>query len=246
MKSLIWIFLKSFKDILKRQIISVILLPFVGSFILWGFVTWARWDWIVSIGFKLYGMGIMQNLVEFLSPYFIMTPNPLVAVTAGAFIFAVILPAVLITAILITSIFLVPLIVSEIRHSDFPSVVKKSNSLFAGAGVALSYSAKYFISWIGLMPFWFFIPAGTIIIPYLLLSWFNSRLFTWEVMIELADPLDIKSFIEENSKSLFALSLLTSLIYYIPILNLIAPVISSAAFARFCLSKINSQTQKIL
>lgn len=243
MKLLVPILLRAFKDILKPRILSVIILPFLGSFLLWGLITWMMWDWILNLGFKLYNVGLMQKLVEILAPYFSLSQDPLVAVTAGAFIAVVILPAAFVTALMITSVVLVPILVSELRKTDFPTLIKKSNSIFAGTGVSISYSMKYFFSWIGSLPFWVIIPGGALFIPYLLLSWFNSRLFTWEIMTEIASPEEIKIFVNENSKSLFILGLMTSALYYIPVLNLVAPVIVSAAFARFCLTKFSEKSR---
>ena len=237
MTVLIPILLSAFKDVLKPKILSVIALPFLGSFLIWGLITWAIWDWILSLGFKLYNIGIMQRLVQILSPYFILSEDPLVAVTASAFILVVILPAALITAMFITSVVLVPVLVSELRHTEFPLLVKKSNSIFTGTGTSISYSFKYIFTWIGSLPLWVAIPFGAVIIPYLLLAWFNSRLFTWEVMTEVASAEETRKFVKENSKNLFLLGLLTSILYYIPFLNLVAPVIVSAAFARYCLSR---------
>lgn len=179
----------------------------------------------------------MQRLVQILSPYFALAADPLVGVTAGAFILVVIVPAALITALFITSVVLVPILVSELRKTDFPDLVKRSNSIFTGTGTSISYSLKYIFAWIGSLPFWVAIPFGAVFIPYLLLAWFNSRLFAWEVMTEIATKEETRAFVKKNSKPLFMLGLLTSFLYYIPVLNFVAPVIVSAAFARFCLSR---------
>ncbi len=237
MNSLIPILISAFKDVLRPKILAVITLPFLGSFVIWGLITWLTWDWILGLGFKLYNLGIMQRLVQILSPYFALSADPLVGVTAGAFILVVIVPAALITALFITSVVLVPILVSELRKTDFPDLVKKSNSIFTGTGTSISYSLKYIFAWIGSLPFWVAIPFGAVFIPYLLLAWFNSRLFAWEVMTEIATKEETRAFVKKNSKPLFMLGLLTSFLYYIPVLNFVAPVIVSAAFARFCLSR---------
>lgn len=240
MKILIPVFLKAFKDILRPKILSVIILPFLGSFVIWGSITWLAWDWILNLGFKLYNLALIQRFIEILSPHFLISQDPLVAVTTGAFILVVILPAAIITALFITSVILVPILVGELRKTDFPDIAKKSNSIFTGTGVSISYSLKYLFAWVGSLPLWVAIPFGPILIPYVLLAWFNSRLFTWEIMTEIASPDEIRVFIKKNSRTLFFLGLLTSILYYIPILNFVAPVIVSAAFARFCLTRFKA------
>jgi CysZ protein len=238
MKTMLNILLNSLKDVIRPKILSVIFLPFFGSFFIWGLVTWASWDWILSLGFKLYNLAIMQRFVEMLSPFFAMTADPLAAVTAAVFIVVFILPAALITALFITSLVLVPLFVAELRRTEFPELLKTSNSIFTGTGTSLSYSLKYFLSWVASLPFWIAFPFGALFIPFILLAWFNSRLFAWEVMSEISTPNQAKIFIRQNSKRLFLIGILTAFLYYIPILNIVAPVITSAVFARFCLSRV--------
>ena len=234
---LISVLLKSLRDVLRPKILAVMALPFLASFLIWSLVTWFAWDWILDLGFKFYSIGIMQRMIEMLSPYFLVTQDPLMSVTAAVFIVIVIFPAAIVTALLITSALLVPIIVDELRSADFPSIVKKSNSIFTGALTSFSYSIKYLIYWIGSLPFWVAIPFGALFIPFLLLAWFNSRLFAWEVMAEIATNEETKVFVKENSRSLFMLGLFTSFFYYIPLVNFFAPVISSAAFARYCLTR---------
>lgn len=227
---------------MRPRLLAIMVVPFFGSFLIWGIVTWLLWDVFTGWGVQLYQWPVMQKLVEVLGPYFVMTENPLVFVTVAAIIVMAIVPAAVITALFITSVLLVPMIVSELRRTEFPSIEKKSISIFAGTGTSIVYSLKYFATWIITLPLWIVIPFGPIIVPYLLVAWFNSRLFTWEVMTEIATPAENKVFMAKHSRPLFTLGLVSSLFYYVPFVNLVAPVIVSAAFARFCLQKYAAQT----
>jgi hypothetical protein len=229
-------FLLAFKDILRPRIIGLLFLPFLGSAILWGAITYFLWGWLTNLGITLLQVGFIQSVIKFISNYLVIGHDPLILIAKLFFILGVILPLALITALILTSIFLVPIIVEEIRKTDFPTLVKKSNSLFSGTTATLSLSAKYFFSWVGTLPLWLLIPGGSLLVPYLLLSWFNSRLFTWEVMVEMASIDETKIFIKGHSFNLWVLGLLTSTLYFIPILNLIAPIITAAAFSRYCLA----------
>jgi CysZ protein len=237
MKKLPALFWMSLLDILKPRILSLLLLPFFGSFAIWGLVTYLLWDWITGLGLSLYSWIWMQKLVEVLSPLVQFTENPIVAVVATVFILFVIFPAALITALFITSVVLVPALVSELRKKEFPTLVKKSTSIFTGTSVSLAYSIKYFASWIGSLPFWL-IPGGALIVPFLLIAWFNSRLLAWEVLTEVATGDEIKFFVKDYSKKLFILGLMTAPLYYIPVINILAPVVTSSLFARYCLTHL--------
>lgn len=235
-KPILYFFLTAFKDILRPRIIGLLLLPFLGSAIVWGVLTYFLWGWLTALGVSLFQAEVIQSLIKFLSTYFVIGHDPFVFFTKFFFILGIIIPLALITALLITSIFLVPIVVEEIRKTDFPRLIKQSNSIFSGTTATLSLSAKYFFSWIGTFPLWLIIPGGSIIVPFLLLSWFNSRVFTWEVMIEVATMDETKIFLKDHSFNLWLLGLLTSILYFIPVLNFIAPVITAAAFSRYCLS----------
>ncbi|MFN8847414.1 MAG: EI24 domain-containing protein [Bdellovibrionales bacterium] len=237
MKKLPTIFWLSILDILKPRILTLLFVPFFGSFAVWGLITFLLWDWITNLGLAMYNLVWMQKLVEVLSPLVQFTENPLIAVVVTVFIVFIIFPAALITALFITSVVLVPALVSELRKKDFPTLVKKSTSIYTGTSVSLAYSVKYFASWVGSLPFWL-IPGGAIIVPFLLIAWFNSRLLAWEVLTEVASKDEINEFINYDSKKLFTLGLMTAPLYYIPIINIIAPVITSSFFARYCLTHL--------
>lgn len=235
-KPILYFFLTAFKDILRPKIIGFLLAPFVGSILIWGSLTYFLWGWLTGLGVTLFQTTLVQSVVGFLSSYLTISHDPFIFFTKFFFILAVILPLSLITALIITSIFLVPIVVEEIRKTDFPLLVKKSSSIFSGTTATLSISAKYLFSWIGTLPLWFLFPGANIIVPYLLLSWFNSRLFTWEVMVEISTDADTKKFIQNHSANLWILGLLTSILYFVPVLNFIAPVLTAAAFSRYCLA----------
>jgi hypothetical protein len=225
----------AFRDILRPKILSILILPFFGAMVFWGAITYLFWGWLTGLGVTLFQTDIIQWVVKLLSNYMAIGHEPFVFFTKFFFVLGIIFPLAIITYLLLTSIFLVPVIVEDIRKKDFPLLVRKSSSIFTGTTASLSLSAKYFFMWVGTIPLWPVIPAGNIIVPFLLLSWFNSRLFTWEVMVEISSKVETKAFIQQHSRPLWILGLLTSVMYFIPILNFIAPVVIAAAFSRYCL-----------
>ncbi len=227
------------KDLLKPKIILAICLPIVFAVLAWVFVTYLLWDdlqtwslhfiqfeWVKSI------LNIFPTTLDYAGGFFTFLFRVL-------FVVLFIFPMTIVTATILTSLFLVPVLVNELRQTDFPTLIKKSSSIFSGWGTTLGYSAKYLFAWFGSLPFWF-IPFAALIIPYLLLSWFNSRVFTYEVLIEVAAPEEIKMFVTAHSRSLFGLGLATSFLYSIPFVNFFAPLITSALFSRYCITQFHS------
>lgn len=227
------------KDLLKPRIILAICLPIVLSILAWVLVTYLAWDELHLWSAQFVQLGWMQTVLNGIPSLSNYAENFFLFLFRGLFIVLLILPMTIITATILTSLFLVPVLVDEIRKTDFPTLVKKSSSIFTGWGTTLSYSAKYFFAWIGSLPFWF-VPFAAVVIPYLLLSWFNSRVFTHEVLIEVATPEEVKLFTQAHSKSLFGLGLATTFLYSIPFVNFLAPLFTSAIFSRYCLTQFHS------
>ena len=227
------------KDLLKLRIILAICLPIILSILTWVFVTYFVWDDLHSWSSQFIQLSWMQSLLNSIPSSMNYADHFFAFLFRGLFVVLFILPMAIVTTTILTSLFLVPVLVDEIRKADFPRLVKKSSSLFTGWGTTLSYSLKYFFAWVGSLPLWF-VPFAAVIIPYLLLSWFNSRVFTYEVLIEVAAPEEIKMFTQAHSKSLFGLGLATSFLYSIPFLNFLAPMFTSALFSRYCLTQFHS------
>lgn len=226
----------AFKDITKPRIITFLALPFITSIIFWGFLTYFFWDRLTSLGIAFFQLNFIQAAVHFFSDSITITDTLFILFTKLFFILSVVVPMTLISALLFTSIFLVPVIVEEIRKTDFPTFVKKPRHIFLGTMASLILSLKYILSWIVTIPLWIILPGGNVIVPFILLSWFNSRLFLREVMIEIASEEETKVFLKNEAKQIWMIGFLTSCFYMIPIVNFIAPVITAAVFSRYCLN----------
>jgi CysZ protein len=244
-KNILFFILIAFKDIFRPKIVALMLLPFFISALFWGLITYFSWGFFTSLGFAFFESSLVQYFLDLMKNIITFDALPFVWITRLFFVGAVIIPLSLISALTITSILLVPVIVEEIRQNDFPTIIKKSQSLFKGSTTSLSLSAKYFFSWIGTLPLWIIIPGGSLIIPFLLLSWFNSRLFSWEILIELMTVNEAKDFVKIHSTNLWILGLITSVLYFIPVINIIAPVITAASFSRYALAE-TQKTQSLI
>lgn len=227
------------KDLLKPKIILAICLPIILAILSWVLVTYFLWDDLQTWSMQFVQFDWVNNLLNFVPSSVNYAGIFFTYLFRILFIVLIIFPMTIVTATILTSLFLVPVLVSELRKTDFPTLIKKSSSIFTGWGTTLSYSAKYLFAWIGSLPFWF-IPFAAVIIPYVLLSWFNSRVFTHEVLTEVATPEEIELFVSAHSRSLFGLGLATSFLYSMPFVNFFAPLITSALFSRYCITQFYS------
>ncbi len=230
------LFLSALKDLFRPRVLLALFLPFVFSLGIWTLIAILSWDNINQLIASILQWSAIQSLMS-IAPWLTSFLGGTIGfIIKTVFILAVVLPLMAITATILISIFLVPVLVSELRTNQFPNLKKHSSSIFSGTLTTIGFSIKYFFSWLGSVPLWF-IPFGAFIVPFLLLSWFNSRVFTFEVLTEVASKSEIQQFVESHSRTLFILGCLTSLVYWIPGLNLVAPLVASAVFSRYCIGQ---------
>jgi uncharacterized protein involved in cysteine biosynthesis len=70
-------------------------------------------------------------------------------------------------------------------------------------------------------------------------AYLNQRLFRYDAISEHADPQEMRRVFSERFSDLFVLGLMTGLLYFVPFINLIAPVFSALAFTYLCLDELS-------
>ena len=78
----------------------------------------------------------------------------------------------------------------------------------------------------------------TALLPLLLSAYLNQSLFRYDALSEHADAREMKQIFEYARRRLFLLGLLTGVLYFIPPVNLIAPVYAALAFIHLCLAEL--------
>lgn len=89
------------------------------------------------------------------------------------------------------------------------------------------------------LPLWLLGPLA-VLLPLLLSAYLNQRLFRYDALSEHADAAEMKQIFESARGRLFLLGLLTGALYFIPPINLIAPILSALAFIHLCLAELES------
>ena len=74
--------------------------------------------------------------------------------------------------------------------------------------------------------------------PALNSAYLNQRLFRYDALSEHATRDEYREIVIRARGRLYLLGLLLSGLYYVPFLNLAAPVVSGLAFTHFCLGEL--------
>lgn len=229
---------KAFEHLFRPRILSLILLPFLGAFIVWIGVTvyfWQDWFnalhvWVGQTAF--YGLLIDFNLAwitEFLT---------------GFVLLALLIPITLITALIIISTIAMPVMVRQISQDDFPDLeLKHGAGNMDGLLNSLSSSFIYVLLWLSTLPLWIFGPFA-MILPILLNAYLNKRILTYDALADHASCEEMEDIVRNSGKKLYFLGVILAFVQFIPLINLVAPIYAGLAFAYLCLAELKKLRQK--
>ena len=222
---------RALRDLAQPRILAVLVLPMVSAILLWSVLAVFYWDawtaafrslvddtgfarWLVSVGaqWALEGMGVVVVIV-------------------------LLAPAIIITAVLATEFIAMPVVVS-VASRRYPGVEKRAGGTalgsLANAGVAVGAFAGL---WIVTLPLWL-TGIGAVIVPALNSAYLNQRLFRYDALAEHASREEYLEIVRRERGPLFGLGLVLAPLYYVPFVNLAAPVIAGLAFTHFSLSAL--------
>ena len=232
---------KAFTDLWQPRILALALLPPLAAIAVWATLAWTfagDWarlitDWVAATPWLSWG----QNWG--LPSFFVWA--------GGIAALALTLPLALIAAVLVTDLIAMPVIVPFIAQRHFPQLEQRKGGTVAGSVVNAVIAVTLFIAmWIVSIPFWF-TGIGALVLPPLISAYFNQRMFRYDAMAEHANPEEYARIIRGSRGDLFVLGLLLSLLLYVPLINLMVPVLSALAFTHFCrgrLSRVRAAEQQ--
>lgn len=215
-------------------ILGVMLLPGVAAIIIWAGLSWWFWDsWSGAIESALISLtsdGWLSRL----------DASRFAGFAAGLLLLLLIAPAMLATAMLLSAIFAMPVLVSHVARRDFPNLERRRGGTFVGSIVnAVAAVSAFALLWLVTLPLWLFLGPFAVLLPWALSAYLNQRLFRYDALSEHADPQEMQRVFTERFSDLFVLGLMTGLLYFVPFINLIAPVFSALAFTYLCLDELS-------
>lgn len=220
------------RDLREPRIIAIVLLPMLGSISIWVILSWIFWDswtaWLNGLaagttgGRWLEGVGagwLLQGLS-----------------TLGVIV--LVAPATLITALVINEIVAMPAIVSHVAGRYYPRLDRGAGGTPIGSALNATIGIAIFcLLWVVTLPLWF-TGVGALVLPALTSAYLNQRLLRYDALAEHAGRDEYRQVLARMKGKLYLLGLLVALLYYVPIVNLLAPVASGLAFTHLCLAEL--------
>ncbi|HVY07118.1 MAG TPA: EI24 domain-containing protein [Burkholderiales bacterium] len=232
MKDVVTAVFGALRSVVHPVSVLTLLGPMLAALLLWAGIGWVFWDaWTAGI----HGFIVEHGHYSWMANWNMSTIAAWVAIVV---VVAMLVPAVLLTALLIATVFAVPVLVRHVAQGDYAGLEKRHGGGFAGsAWNAISAISLFLLLWILAIPLWLLGPLA-FVVPLLLSAWLNQRLFRYDALAEHADADEMKKIFEAARGRLFLLGLATGLVYFIPLINLVAPVFAALAFIHLGLKEL--------
>jgi len=219
------------RDLLRFNIVWIMLWPILVSSLIWVLTGWLFWDFFsefIFLGFD--ELGIKDWLEN-------QAPGWLAYSIQWLIHIIFFIPLVIITTLLITAIFLMPALIKHVAKKRYPELKRDSGSTILGSlKNALYAMLMYVLIWVITLPLWAF--GAGIIVPFIAAAFLNQQLFRYDALSEHASHSEIKQLLASHRFPLWTLGLLTGFLQYIPIVNFVAPVLTALAFIHYELARL--------
>jgi uncharacterized protein involved in cysteine biosynthesis len=222
---------RALRDLFLPRILAVVLLPMVGALAVWVTLSWLYWDDWTNWMNQLTGTAVGRWLENLGAGWLLST-----VLALGVLMLLV--PLTLITAMIITEIVAMPVIVAVVGERHFAGLEKRRGGTVAGsmcnAAVAIGIFAG---AWIATLPLWLF-GIFALVLPVLLSAYLNQRMFRYDALADHAGVDEYGEVLARARMPLYILGVLLALLYFVPVFNLLLPVLSGLAFTHLCLSEL--------
>jgi len=222
------------KSLVHPIILAVLLVPMVISLVVWLLVGWLAWDaWSHVIQAQ-----VMEWMPSAWTAKWDLAWLGTIAALFGAVI--ALAPLVIVTSLLIATLFAMPILLSHVARQSFPDLERRRGGTIPGSvWNAVVAMGGFLILWVLTIPLWLIGPLA-LVLPLLLSANLNQRLFRYDALSEHASAEEMRRIFDQARGRLFLLGLITGLMYFVPPLNLVAPVLSALAFIHLCLAELQS------
>jgi CysZ protein len=220
------------RDLFAPRILTIVLLPMLGALAIWLTLSWLFWDdwthWLNQLGT---GTAAGQWLEG-------VGAGWLIHALAALGIIVLLVPVTLVTAMIIAEVVAMPVIVALVGGRYFAGLEKRRGGTVGGSILNTAIAIGIFaLLWIVTLPLWLF-GIFALVLPVLLSAYLNQRLFRYDALADFAAADEYRQVLARAKGSLYGLGLLLAALYYVPVFNLVVPVLSGLAFTHLCLGEL--------
>ena len=224
------------KRLFHPRILMIVLWPMLFALLFWGVLTWIFWaDWLATLN-------------DWTRPAELFLQQYALAWLASAFtailLVLMITPLALMTALLIAATIAMPMMVNYVAQRDFPELQRRHGGTAWGSIWNALIATGVFIGlWLLTLPFWLIAGLG-MVFSLFLTAYLNQRLFRYDALAEHASRAEFEQILLQNNNSFYGIGLFVAVLYFVPVINLFAPVYAGLAYIYFGLAQLRQLRQK--
>jgi uncharacterized protein involved in cysteine biosynthesis len=225
---------RALRDLFSLRVLWVVVWPMLLALLLWlalGVTFWGTFSGWIAQG--LDAIGIQTWLAE-LEPVWIA--NGIQALLH----LMLFVPLVMLTALVITALFGMPALIRVVAERDYPELARENGGSLVGSLWNAVVAIGLFVGlWLVTLPLWL-IGIG-VIVPFVAAAYLNQRLFRYDAIAEHASADEMAMLFRQERGGWWGLGLVTGLLQFVPLLNLLGPVFAALAFIHFGLARLARQ-----
>ena len=151
-------------------------------------------------------------------------------------------PLVYLTALVITALFGMTALIRIVAERHYPELKRENGGSFVGSlWNALIAMIVFIVLWVVTLPLWL-IGVG-VLVPFAAAAYLNQRLFRYDAIAEHASAAEMAALFKNARGGWWGLGVLTGLVQFVPLLNLLGPVFAALAFIHYGLARLTQQRQ---
>ncbi|MDR2926170.1 MAG: EI24 domain-containing protein [Azoarcus sp.] len=228
---------RSIRSLARLDVFGHLIWPSIVSVLLWVVIAWFSWtvmveavmgyiqgagwvgDWVSS---SMWAAGIVLFMVKLsvtlaFVPLFYITSTVLVATVA------------------------LPMMLDCVARRDYADLEqRRGGSNMGSIGNTIVALLWFMLVMLMSLPLWL-IPGVALVAPVLATGWLNQRVFGYDALMHHADSDEFVRLRQTLRPQMLLLGGGTSLLAYVPLVNIIAPALSGLAFVHFLLEALRRE-----
>ncbi|MHB1402634.1 MAG: EI24 domain-containing protein [Thiobacillus sp.] len=225
---------RALRDLFNLRVLWVVVWPMLLAVLLWlvlGVTFWGTFSGWIAQG--LDAIGIQTWLAE-------IEPAWIAHGIQALLHLMLFVPLVMLTALVITALFGMPALIRVVAGRDYPELGRENGGGLVGSLWNAVVAIALFVAlWLVTLPLWL-IGVG-VIVPFVAAAYLNQRLFRYDAIAEHASAEEMAALFRSERNGWWGLGLLTGLVQFVPLLNLLGPVFAALAFIHFGLARLARQ-----
>ena len=225
---------RALRSLSRPAMIWHLVWPTLAALLLWGELAWFFWDEASAtliVWFQEWTwLHQLMDRTQFVSVAALATANILLAILFVPLIYA--------TALMLVALVALPLMLERVAPADYPDLEKRKGGSMAGSVWNSLYALLvYLAGWLVTLPLWL-IPGAGLLLPVVLSAYLNQRACRYDALMQHADAGEMNRLFRQERGGLWLVGIISGLLAYVPVVNLVVPAYAGLAFAHYCLSAL--------